>query len=117
MSCRNSASCTHVSSVLRALVALTTVSSQLYDAVPSISESQNKDVAVPITSYVCQCKFPKRRKESNITMFAAVLEKHDYRKKQQQKASLIKGFDPWPVKCEASQLLFLLFLMMFVVSH
>ena len=34
-------------------------------------------------------------------MSAAVFEKHDYRRKQQQKASLIEGFDPWPVKCRS----------------
>jgi len=84
--CRKSASCTHVSAVLHALVALTTTGFQLQPALPSTSLPDEEDAIMPVTSYLCQWKVPKKRKESNLPMSATVFEKHDYH--EQKKSTL-----------------------------
>lgn len=88
---RNSASCTHVSALLHALVAMT---AKKYSSSPSTSGSE----AMPITSYLCQWKMPKKRKDSSIPMSTAVFEKHDYKRKK-RKVSLTEDFDPRPEEC------------------
>ena len=86
--CRKSASCTHISAVLHALVALTSSGGsgfQLKPALPSTSLPDEEDEVMPITSYLCQWKVPKKQKESNLTMSAAVFEKHDYCKQKKRR--------------------------------
>ena len=103
--CRKSASCTHISAVLHALVALTSSGGsgfQLKPALPSTSLPDEEDEVMPITSYLCQWKVPKKRKESNLTMSAAVFEKHDYCKQKKRRVSLTEDFDPRPVDCRGS---------------
>ena len=91
---RNSASCTHVSALLHALVAMT---AKKYSSSPSTSRSE----AMPITSYLCQWKMPKKRKDSSIPMSTAVFEKHDYKRKK-RKVSLTEDFDPRPEECRGT---------------
>ena len=85
--CRKSASCTRISAVLHALVALTSSGGsgfQLKPALPSTSLPNEEDEVMPITSYLCQWKVPKKWKESNLIMSAAVFEKHDYCKQKEK---------------------------------
>ena len=92
-----SASCTHVSAVLHALVALTTNNRQVQPSLPSVSTG-DEDEMMPVTSYLCQWKVPKKRKESNLAMSEAVFEKHDYHKPKKRKISLTEDFDPRPIE-------------------
>jgi len=70
-----------------------------------------------VTSYLCQWKVPKKQKESNLPMAAAVLEKHNCRKQKRGSSSSavywlgIKIFR----EGKSSLLLFLLSLIVFVV--
>ena len=77
---RKSASCTHVSALLHALVSLTAPQFQLQ---PSELESQDvlhscDEETVPVTSRPCQWKAPKKRKESTMAMSEASFIKHEY---------------------------------------
>ena len=89
---RNSASCTHVSAILHALVGMT--ANNLNIGVSDRTNGNDK----PVTSYLCQWKVPKKRKESTIPMAAAVFEKHDYHKQEKRKVSPTEDFDPRPAK-------------------
>lgn len=63
-------------------------------ALPTCEEND-----MPVTSYLCQWKVPKKRKESNICMSTAVFEKHDYQKTKKRKVRHIEDFDPRPAEC------------------
>ena len=63
--CRESASCTHVSAVLHALVALTP--SHIAPSSSSLPSGIEEEL-LPVTSYPCQWKVPRRQKESTIKM-------------------------------------------------
>ena len=60
-----SASCTHVSGLLRALVSITQV---LFGSASTLPDEDEEDQPLSITSYACQWKIPQKRKESNATM-------------------------------------------------
>ena len=48
---------------------------------------------LPVTSYMCQWKVPKSRKESTIPMSEAVFQKYEYSKQRKQP---VEDFDPRP---------------------
>ena len=58
---RKCASCTHVSALLQALVAMTPTRFLLQS-----TETEEYEEALPVTSYACQWKAPRKRKESNL---------------------------------------------------
>ena len=62
------------------------------------AEESGNSVQLPITSYPCQCKPPRIRKESNMKLSEAVFEKHMYGRTKKVKKLKIEGFDPRPVK-------------------
>lgn len=95
--CSLSASCTHVSAVLHSLVALTSKGSPIQPTLPAASVDEG-DGLMPVTSYLCQWKVPKKRKESKLQMSAAVFEKHDYRKEKKRKVVSTEDFDPRPAE-------------------
>lgn len=99
---RRSASCTHVSAVLHALVAMTVKHFQVQPSLSSTLDADGDSDAMPITSYLCQWKVPKKRKESKIPMSGAVFEKHDYHKQKKRKIDLVEEFDPRPVECRGT---------------
>ena len=75
---RNSASCTHVSALLHALVLLTSSQFQLR---PNESITlDHLDDETPITSLPCQWKPPKKRKESTLPIAHIKFEKYTYGK-------------------------------------
>ena len=55
----------------------------------------DNDEALPITSYACQWKRPKKRKESTM-ICQATFEKHKYGCMKKENYSAIKEFDPRP---------------------
>ena len=69
--CRESASCTHVSRLLHALVAM--CPKQI-----SLATDFSTPEPLPITSYVCQWKQPRKRKESSLPVFDVTFAKHVY---------------------------------------
>lgn len=99
---RKSATCTHVSAVLHALVALTTNGVQLQPTPDPIVFSDDEDEAIPVTSYLCQWKVPKKRKESHLPMSDAVFKKHDFQKQQKRRINLTEDYDPLPVECRGN---------------
>jgi len=88
--CRKSASCTHVSAVLHALVTLTTTGFQLQPALPSTSLPDEEDAIMPVTSYLCQWMVP------------TVFKKRAYRKQKKRKLTLMEDFDPQPEDCRGT---------------
>ena len=88
--------------MLHALVAMTAKSFPLQPALSSTTSADEEDEVMPVTSYLCQWKVPKKRKESNLPMSAVVFEKHDYRKQKKRKATVTEDFDPRPVECRGN---------------
>ena len=97
-----SASCVHISSLLHALVAMTANNMQLHPSLPSTSAEDEEEETMPITSYLCQWKVPKKRKESNQPISAITFEKHDYQKQKKRTLSLTEDFDPRPSECKGT---------------
>ena len=75
-----SASCTDVSSLLHALVAISPT-----EQFPHISTDHDdtKD-DLPCTSYPCQWNKPQSRKETNLKISEAKVQKHKYTKAKQR---------------------------------
>ena len=84
-----------MSAVLHALVAMTTTEFQLQPNLPEISTDEE---VLPVTSYPCQWKQPKTRKDSTLPMSGVVFEKHTYEKMQKRTPKLTEDFDPRPLK-------------------
>ena len=93
--CRKSATCTHVSGLLHALVSLTPA--QLL-ATPSITDDMESPL--PITLYTCKWNVPRKRKESNMKMSEVQFEKHVYGRKCKKNLELLEDFDPRPLDCK-----------------
>ena len=93
--CRLSASCTHISALLHALVAMTPTE---FLQQPSASTSGDDNESLPCTLYPCQWKQPKKRKESNLRMGDAVFEKHVLGRECKRKVVAVEDFDPRPQK-------------------
>ena len=71
---RKSSSCTHVSALVHALMAM----SPTQFPQPSASAEEEAEDPLPVTSYLCQWKQPKKRKESTLKVSEANIEKHVY---------------------------------------
>ena len=91
---RKSASCTHVSGLLHALVALSPSEFIPPERVGGSRDSSDDDL--PITLYKCQWVQPKKRKESNTKMADANFEKHVYGRERKHSMHSIEDFDPRP---------------------
>lgn len=88
--CRKSASCTHVSVLLHSLVALTP-SHFTPSTIPSAEVEE-----LPCTSYLCQWKVPRKRKESTMKMLDATFQKHVFGKERKRTYVQMEEFDPCP---------------------
>ena len=91
-----SASCTHVSALLQALVAMTPVQFQLRPSnPPSLSLEEDN---LPVTSYLCQLKPPRKRKEErgHSSNAAAHFHEHTYGKPKKRVVKQVEDFDPRP---------------------
>ena len=81
-----------MSAVLHALVGMTANEGPP----PAPSAEDDEEGSLPVTSYLCQWKVPKRRKESSLQMADVVFTKHDYHKQKKQKVKLVTDYDPRP---------------------
>ena len=96
---RQSASCTHVSALLHALVALTPIQFTAPSSSDPLVDAEESTDSLPITSYPCVWKAPKKRKQSNLKMADADFEKHVYgRTASAKKRRRLEDFDPRPLK-------------------
>ena len=69
--CRASPSCTHISALLQALVAMTPTTFQLQlSSRPSLDLEEE---SLPVTFYSCQWKPPRKQKQSNLPIAEAIL--------------------------------------------
>lgn len=82
-----------MSAVLHALSGLKPASFQLQ---PNFSFATEEEEILPVTSYLCQWKVPKQRKESNMKMSEAVFKKHEYSKPEKRSVQSLETFDPRP---------------------
>ena len=99
--CRESASCTHISALLHALVAMrpATVSEIPVKAPSAIHNSDDDDIeGLPVTSFPCQWKQPRKRKESTLKFADANFEKYEYGQERKHHWNSIKDFDPRPIE-------------------
>lgn len=87
-----SASCTHISALLHGLVAMSPT-----EQFPHASSNDIED-DLPCTSYSCQWKQPRSRKETNLKISDAKVEKHKYSKAKQTNLQPLESFDPRPPK-------------------
>ena len=53
---------------------------------------------IDITSYPCQWKAPRKRKENTLRLADAVFEKHVYGKGKKRRLAPLEDFDPRPAK-------------------
>lgn len=90
---RVSASCTHVSGLLHALVS---ISQEPFAAAMGVSETEDEEAPLPITSYACQWKLPRKRKESDARISDLTFKKHVYGRARKHNLNPIKDFDPRP---------------------
>ena len=88
-----SASCTHVSALLHALVGLCP-STYPAGSVPDASD----DEALLVTSYACQWKVPSNRKDCTLLLSKVMLEKHSYGRERKRSLKLMEEFDPRPAE-------------------
>ena len=88
------ASRTHVSALLHALVAITPTRFLLQSNLSTDTEEDEE--ALPVTSYACQWKAPRKRKESNLPMSEAQFEKHVYGRTRKRTVRTIEDFNPRP---------------------
>ena len=89
-----SASCTHVSALLHALVAMSPT-----EQFPHMStDHDDTEDDLPCTSYPCQWKKPRSRKETNLKISDAKVQKHKYSKAKQRDLQPMEDFDPRPLK-------------------
>lgn len=93
---RLSASCTHVSGLLHALVAMCPSSFQTPAA--NFSTSETEEEILPITSYACQWKPPRKRKQSTLKMSEATFQKHVYGQERKRSFKPLEDFDPRPTE-------------------
>ena len=92
---RKSASCTHVSAMLHALVAMSPIH---FVASSDMAFLEGDDEAIPVTSLPCRWKVPKARKESNLKISDANFKKHAYGKTSSAKYTRQEDFDPRPTR-------------------
>ena len=91
---RISASCTHVSALLHAVVAATFTKFTIRPT----SSASNSEEDLLVTSYPCQRKVPKKRKQSTLCFTDSVFEKHVYGKVKRRRLEPLEDFDPRPDK-------------------
>ena len=95
--CRKSASCTHVSGLLHALVGLAPAQFQDSTKEPSTQVGHSEE-PLPITSFECQWKPPRTRKESNLRIADAAFDKYVYGREKKRSYQSQADFDPRPVE-------------------
>ena len=61
-----------------------------------LSDTDEEDPPLPITSYACQWKAPWKRKESDTRIADLKFEKHVYGHVRKHQLDPIDDFDPWP---------------------
>ena len=86
---RKSASCTHVSAVLHALVAMTSTG-QIHPPDNSGTILPDDEEETSVTSNLCQWKISKERKESDLPMSAAMFEKQTITRRINEKLASLK---------------------------
>ena len=84
---RKSASCTHVSALLHGLLSISP-----HNFI-SRSEDTEEDDTLPCTSYLCQWKPPRKRKESTTKISEVVFQKHTYGKESKRSYGSLEDFD------------------------
>lgn len=66
---RNTASCTHVSGLMHALVVMSP---------PEVGTTQGGCEDLPVTSFTCQCNVPQKQKESSANLSIEFISKTFY---------------------------------------
>ena len=97
LTCRKSASCTHVSALLHCLAALTSslTNCHIDTSIQDCSDDDSETV-LPITSFLCQWKAPKKRKENNLQISQTNFQKHLYDRERKYDRKSLQDFDPRP---------------------
>ena len=93
--CRKSASCTHVSGLLHALVSMSESEIHMFKRPVTMA---NEEEVLPVTSYACKWNVPKKRKVSALRMSEATFEKHVYGKEKRRSLKPLEQFDPRPIE-------------------
>ena len=85
-----------MSGLLHALVAMSPSFPSHSVMDPSTSTSEPEEEALPITSYACQWKPPRKRKESTLRMSEATFHKPVYGREKRRSSKPLEEFDPRP---------------------
>ena len=87
---RESASCTHVSGLLHALVAMCP------SQAGQVDDSSDTEDPLPVTSFACKWKQPRKRKDCTMKMSEVTFQKHVYGRQVKHTLQSIDEFDPRP---------------------
>ena len=88
--CSESASCTHVSGLLHALVAMCPSKLEF------ISAATTSEDPLPVTSYPCQWKQPRKRKDNSAKVSELAFHKHVFGQQKKHTLRTLSDFDPRP---------------------
>ena len=92
---RESASCTHISALLHALVAMRPgPESGTPVSAPLTTGDSDDDENLPVMSFTCQWKAPRKRKESTLKFADTNFAKHVYGWERKHHWKSITDFDP-----------------------
>ena len=89
--CRKSSSCTHVSGLLHALVAMFP-----HEIQTNLQAGVSNQEDLPVTSYPCQWNVPRKRKVSSAKITDVSFNKHVYGREKKHTLKPLSDFDPRP---------------------
>ena len=93
---RESASCTHVSGLFHALVAVSPSEKLLPTIASPVANTTSQEETLPVTSFACSWKAPCKRKESNAKISEICFKKHVYGRQVKHNLQSLNDFDPRP---------------------
>ena len=89
----------HVSAILHALVSMTPNEFPVPgNETMNTDSSSEKEEVLPVTSYACKWKVPRKHKDSAMQMADAVFHKHVYGRERKCTLKPLEDFDPRPME-------------------
>lgn len=93
---RESATCTHISGLLHALVAMSPTQNPLPESQSVSGNSSVEEEPLPITSFACAWKAPRKRKDTKAKVSEISFNKHVYGRQTKHTYQSLVNFDPRP---------------------
>ena len=85
--------------MLHALVSICIADFQFASSSRTHEDTVDEEPTLPVTSYLCQWKAPRKRKESALKMSESTFEKHVYGRVRKYERKPLEDYDPRPPDC------------------